>query len=142
VGKVPFYARWQVCNIVSIRLYSSSGAHCAYCPDQHRGTHYASSTTGTGTSFPVVKQLWHGNDHPPLSSTEVKNENSYTYAPLLQFPDMLCIDPDLHITYTFYPWQEVSFVTKLLPKPTPLHYCKLRPHSTIYYLLPAARQSN
>jgi hypothetical protein len=82
------------------------------------GPHYASSTTGTGASFLVVKEQGHGTDCTPLSSTEVKNENSYTSAPPLQLQDMLWGDPEPHTTHTVYPQQEVSFITKSLPNPS------------------------
>ena len=49
------------------------------------GPHYASSTTGTGASFLVVKEQGHGTDCTPLSSTEVKNENSTPLLPLCNF---------------------------------------------------------
>jgi hypothetical protein len=39
-----------------------------------------SCTVGTG-SFPGVKRLGRGADHPPPSSAEVENEESYTSFP-------------------------------------------------------------
>ena len=102
---------------------------------------HASPTNGTGPRSPV-KQLRHGADHSPLSSAEVKNENSQTSALPLHLQNMLWGDDDLHTTHTFYPQQQVSFITELLPRITPVHHCTLRPHSTVYYLLPVARQPN
>jgi hypothetical protein len=46
------------------------------------GAHPAPFTMGTGC-FLGVKQLGHGADHPPSSSTEVENEWSYTSTPPL-----------------------------------------------------------
>jgi hypothetical protein len=46
------------------------------------GAHPASCTMGTG-SFPGVKRPGCGADHPPSSSDEVTNEQSYTFAPPL-----------------------------------------------------------
>jgi hypothetical protein len=46
------------------------------------GAHPASCTKGTG-SFPGVKRPEHGVDHPPPSSTEVKERvELYLYSPL------------------------------------------------------------
>jgi len=45
------------------------------------GVHPAFYTVGT-SSFPGVKQPGHGTDHPPLSSTEVKERAQlYLYSP-------------------------------------------------------------
>jgi hypothetical protein len=44
--------------------------------------HPASYTMGTG-SFPGVKRLGHGVDHPPSSSAKVKEKCSYTSTPPL-----------------------------------------------------------
>jgi len=45
------------------------------------GVHPASHTMGTG-SLPVVKRLGRGIDHPPPSSTEVKERvEPYLYSP-------------------------------------------------------------
>jgi hypothetical protein len=47
-----------------------------------RPVHPAFCTIGTG-SFPGVKRLRRGADHPPPSSAEVENEYSYTSTPPL-----------------------------------------------------------
>jgi len=51
------------------------------------GAHPASYTMGTG-SFPGVKRLGRGADHPPPSSAEVK-EYSYTATPPLALRGLL-----------------------------------------------------
>jgi hypothetical protein len=49
------------------------------CPDRPWGP---PGTMGTG-SFPEVKRLGRGADHPPPSSAEVEKEESYTSTPPL-----------------------------------------------------------
>jgi hypothetical protein len=64
------YVVWSCCEITYIlHIRGSFFAHIQTGP----GTHPASRTMGTG-SFPVVKRLGRGADHPPPSSAEVENE--------------------------------------------------------------------
>jgi hypothetical protein len=52
------------------------------------GAYPASYTMGAG-SFPGVKRPGRGADHPPPTSTEVKNEYSYTSTPPLGLRGLL-----------------------------------------------------
>jgi hypothetical protein len=63
------------------------------------GVHPASYTVGTG-SLPGIKQLGRGIDHPPPSSTEVKERVECTLVHLWAF--VACYRVSCTFTFTFY----------------------------------------
>jgi hypothetical protein len=76
------YFLWYVYGgiIIIPWIQSRWGARYSLPVQTGRGAHPASYTVGTG-SFPGVKRPGRGVDHPPQSSTEVRESRAITSAP-------------------------------------------------------------